>query len=300
MLARIPLNLKKVLFALGGIILVGVLLETFLFLRATFYIPEDGFRVQFSGTGVPKHFVTSSGRLVPAPDGLIHVPDAVILETAASPIPGELLALVRTTGDVFVLGIIKADSSFKTLTGDASLKSDLVASQGAAAFTRQTSSISDGKEVPRYEVVFIESENTGEYTTRVIAEGRSPRFLEDGTLLVLSQAGVVRVFPETGEQSSVISRFGADSQGSAISADASLIAIADPSRRALAFYVRDPQIPTSYSFGGMILDVLPLDTAFLDTDSVLVRVAQDQAVIYRIPTVEDPTPRREAFMKILE
>jgi hypothetical protein len=296
MLTGLPFTVKRALFVLACVAALAALAGGYGFFRAALQPLEQGTAVSFSASGVSEQFVIAGRNLVPAPGLPFSTEGLSVIEAVPSPAPGELIALART-GDSIVLGVIRADTSFEPLVNDRFAKAGLVSSEHAVAFSVAHTPPAHGGAAIAQEVARVETGEEG-YRVHILGEGRSPRFLPDGSLLFLSRQGVVRVADGNAERTVVILRFGADAAGSAISADASRIVIADPARKALAFYARDSQEPLSYAFQGMILDILPTDAAFVGSEEVLVRLSEDRAALYRAPTVAQPFPHQTAVYTI--
>lgn len=275
-------------------------------------LPKEGDVIAFYEDGVSRRYTPEDNVLVrmagePRADGI------AIYEQVDSPTnPAEKIVLAGVPDtDGLTAGVIQADGTFAPLVAGDTDKAGLIVTPDGLAIFGATPAVpsslatglytqSEGEtdesleetgstEIPVY---LDESQVPATAASKLIAvdvttgtitlfgQGRSPRLVEDGSIIALAPEGVVRINAKTGTRSVLLPAAGADANLSALSPSGKTAALVSGDGMRMDFFT----INESFAPLGF-LEMRPvLGTAFLDDRRILFHTAEDAAQVFKVPT----------------
>ena len=329
-----PKLVRYAAIAVAAVVVVFFLYQLYIYMRGVSVIPKSGTAVVFVERGIPEKYAVSAVKLKKTE--LETLADgSKIYESVPSPLKaGERLVLATTPvvgGMVF--GVVDSGGALTILVSGETNKSDLsVRPDGIAVFASRkiTEEAEKYEELPQNNDDDVAQGTEGKGSAsgpvnlgvpfaikpevsisallavhldsgRIVAlgPGRSPRLLEDGSVLALALDGIVVVNPESTARMMVLVRQGADGYRGGISPSGAVVAIESSEAGGMDFYSFSKKQPYSIvSLGSLTYGGPVSSVAFADDGKFFLKTGANVARLFNVPTEKVGTAVPLAVMEL--
>lgn len=296
--------------AIAGILIVSGLvylaIQLSLLSSLTKEIPP-GFRVAFGGNGTYQYFEFAGDSLIPSSGA--QGPDGTVIRESVELEDGSRVVIAALPGtERMMVGVISVSGTFMPLHEERRLIANLSVSNGKAAFSifpegvglalpaepavegAENNVVEEGSAegppaefstfvpLPLPEIAVVDINNGP--ALRKLGTGTSPRFHPDGSLVAVSEGGIIRISIADGKRSMVLE---IPPEDSIISPDGSLVALrtSDSTFDLYDISVRATHVGTAAQAASVS------EAAFLDNERLILRTG-DRASIFVLKDAETP------------